>query len=363
MAPSDVNFRNFCGFIKIGGREFRVSVSSSCSSFSADKDLKHILAPCMALVRDRLKVASNAHEFLVELRDLAERQIAQEKTEVQIFESGLPPAHFYERLLTEISGIGWANIAYMNESMRVLDLLVEDAANRKHSVNVSLPADYPVHPPKCVAALPVDFELQWGRDSTLVSVRRQCQKLVDKYQDFFRAMEDLDANSWVLEPEHPTTRDTYRRVALGKTCSMRVEVDPRAPVKGFPDIRFLGSEAAIEPFRERLNQNIQNWDMSGKSLPRENLERVLEVTLPKPEEEDGADGEGNMLECGICYAYRLDDALPDIACDLAECSKPYHRACLVEWLRALPDTRESFGTITGCCVYCEEPISVSVTAE
>lgn len=102
--------------------------------------------------------------------------------------------------------------------------------------------------------------------------------------------------------------------------------------------------------------------MSAKSLPRENLERVLEVTLPKLEKEDGADGDGNILECGICYAYRLDDIVPDIACDLAECSnfglKPNHRACLVEWLWALPDTRESVRSTNGCCVYLEERISV-----
>lgn len=363
MSPSDARFQHFHGFISINKREFRVSISSDCTYLSTDKSLKSIISPCFQKVRDRLKLALNAHEFLLELRDIAEHQIDATRTEKQSVEFGLPPAQFYEQLLTDISHMGWSCVASMSETMRALDLIARDAAGRTHSLNVSLPADYPKHPPKCLTNMPVEFEIQWGRDSTLISVLRQFEKLVAQYQDFFRTMEDLDKHAWVLEPEYPTTREVYRRVALGKTCSMRVEVDHRAPLKSFPEIRFLGSEAAIEPFKQRLNQNIQDWDMTGQSLVRQNLERVLEITLPLPVDKNAEDGEESMLECGICYAYRLEESTPDVTCDLAECSKPYHRSCLVEWLRALPGTRESFGMITGNCVYCEENISVAVSAD
>lgn len=363
MSPCDPKFRHFHGFITISQREFRVSISADCTFFSTDKSLKSILSPCFQQVRDRLQISSDAHEFLLELRDLAERQINALQREKRSLEVGLPPAHYYEQLLTDLSRIGWGRVVSMNETMRTLDLTTRDATDRIHNLNLTLPTDYPKHPPKCLTSLPVEFELEWGRDSTLVSVLRQFEKRLAQYQDFFRTMEDLDNHSWILEPEYPTTREIYRRVALGKTCSMRVEVDPRAPLKGFPEIRFLGSETAIEPYKERLNQNIQLWDISGQSLLRQNLERVLEVTLPLPVDENDKDSNSNMVECGICYAYRLEESTPDITCDLAECSKPYHRACLVEWLRALPVTRESFGMITGNCVYCEEIISVSVAVD
>lgn len=359
MVPSDEHCRSFSGFIKVGEREFRLSVSSDCSSLHVDRDLRGILKPCMAKVREHLQRASNAHQFLIELRDIIEHQVNIDDSK-DGFESGLPSAQFYEHLLGEISRIGWDCVTSMNETMRVLDLSITDSAGRNHAVNVTLPVDYPENQPKCITDLPVEFDAQWGENSSLASIIRQFQELVEQYQDFFRSMEDIDKETWVLEPEHPTMRETYRRVALGKHCSMRVEIDPRAPVKGFPEVRFLGSETAVGPFKERLNRNIHLWDTSGKSLPRENLERVLAMTLPRREEEAGSTQEDMTLECGICYAYRLEDAVPDVLCDLAECSKPYHRACLVEWLRALPDTRESFGTITGNCVYCEETISVSV---
>lgn len=359
MVADDAQFRSYSGFMKVGEREFRVAVSSDCSSFQADNELKMVLQPCMELVKDRLKNASNTHVFLLELRDQIEHQMKTDAVTTD-FESGLPPAQFYERILAEISQIGWKCVSSMNESMRVLDLAISDSAGRKQVVNVTLSVDYPTHRPRCVTGLPVEFELQWGNESTLGSVIRQFGKAAEECQDFFRAMEDLDKMTWVLEPEHPTMRERYRRVALGRQCSVRLEIDPRTPIKGFPEVGFLGSEAAIGPFKEKLNRNIHLWDTSGKTLPRGNLERVLEVSFPKREVEEAGEEEGMALECGICYSYRLEEAVPDVACDLAECSKPYHRQCLVEWLRALPDTRESFGTITGCCVYCEQSISVSV---
>lgn len=95
-------------------------------------------------------------------------------------------------------------------------------------------------------------------------------------------------------------------------------------------------------------------------------------------------------ECGICYVYRLEAAVPDRVCDNPKCCRPYHTACLVEWLRAIPapqggsgiletlwgwagvphrhyafryrpaPTRQSFDTLFGECVYCQHSITVKV---
>jgi hypothetical protein len=37
------------------------------------------------------------------------------------------------------------------------------------------------------------------------------------------------------------------------------------------------------------------------------------------------------------------------------------QACLVEWLRVLPSTRQSFGTLFGVCPYCSTQIVVKTT--
>ena len=36
------------------------------------------------------------------------------------------------------------------------------------------------------------------------------------------------------------------------------------------------------------------------------------------------------MECGICYAYRLNDLIPDKACDDSRCGQPFHSLCLYE---------------------------------
>jgi len=36
------------------------------------------------------------------------------------------------------------------------------------------------------------------------------------------------------------------------------------------------------------------------------------------------------VERGICYAYRLEKAIPDQVCNDPRCGQPFHQACLYE---------------------------------
>lgn len=36
------------------------------------------------------------------------------------------------------------------------------------------------------------------------------------------------------------------------------------------------------------------------------------------------------MDCGICYAYQLDGAIPDQVCDNSQCGQPFHQICLYE---------------------------------
>ena len=70
----------------------------------------------------------------------------------------------------------------------------------------------------------------------------------------------------------------------------------------------------------------------------------------------GDDADDYSVECAICYAYHLDDAVPECACD--SCNKPFHQMCLCEWLRGLPTTHQSFNRLFGECPYCSKSITV-----
>jgi E3 ubiquitin-protein ligase FANCL len=123
------------------------------------------------------------------------------------------------------------------------------------------------------------------------------------------------------------------------------------------------------PLRTKFNRNLAKWDAT--AMLRKNVECVLELQLPTPESA-ASDPDQQVLECAICYSFKLPREegngeeeqlggsfdLPDHVCDNPKCRRSYHVTCLREWLRALPTTRSSFGTLCGQCPYCTEDIGV-----
>ena len=83
-----------------------------------------------------------------------------------------------------------------------------------------------------------------------------------------------------------------------------------------------------------------------------------------------ATAEDIVVECGVCYTYKLARAgaagqeatvsFPDVRCESDLCGRAYHASCLIEWLVAIPTTRKSFGQIFGHCPYCQSSISLSI---
>ena len=178
----------------------------------------------------------------------------------------------------------------------------------------------------------------------------------------------------------------------------------------------------VHPACSRELIHAQLWDE--RRSVRCNLESVLRLAFPpRPEEESGAEAEdwsmrwalvlargscmllysqpcwtpvAVRLSCGVCYSFKLvggradapEDNAPDKVCDnerygkrggvdgrvmpmcicclcgwfcvASRCGKYFHRACLADWLRALPNSRRSFHTVFGSCPYCEHPISVTL---
>lgn len=364
LTPRHRDLKQVDGYVKLAASSYRISLRTDCSVLRADDALYTLLSPHSATVLRRLSLAPDAHALLLELRTLAERAAA-DPTHAAADRSPspaeLPPRSFYERLLRDVSALGWRRV-HLHDSLRALDVIATDAGNREHTLSLRLPPNYPQSPPTALAALPEPFALRWDAtcaNAGLCSALAQFERRLRDFQPLWDALDDIDAHCRVLEPERPTRAHAFRRIALDAHTSVRIELDPRAPVAAFPTCRFLGAQAAVAPLRARLNAHIHLWDATGATPPRRNLETVLAVSLPAPRATQ-ADGAADEVECGICYAYRLEGAVPDVACDRPACAKPYHRACLVEWLRALPDTRQSFETLMGACVYCEHAITVSV---
>lgn len=374
LLPLDADLTSFHTSFSIHGKELTFCFHNVPSPADSGKSsLKNTKIQCSSEVRDQLAGFDNVLQqrlsesmdlptFILELKDILEN------INFAYSESSLPPAKFYDCLFNEIDAIGWDSLAPVGSDLNQLHFRIFDQAGREHIVEVILPVGYPKVPPMASADLPciVDFDWQGG---DIKSLLQQYGDAIQRYQDFWAVMEDLDNKFWIMEPEHPSRANTFRRIALGGHCSLSLTIDPLSP-RSFPECRFFGSDMVISPLRKKLNNNIKKWNVD--KFLTENLMEVLEMVPPS--QQDTTTHEDMSVGCGICYAFRLSDgdptndnfvkegSIPDRACDNGNCGRPFHTNCLVEWLRSITTTRQSFDVLFGNCPYCSHPIAVKFTS-
>nr|SVE92091.1 EOG090X0G12 [Daphnia sinensis] len=262
----------------------------------------------------------------------------------------------YSKVLAEIDAIGWEKLFSVNHDFTELKLKMYDSLNHQHILNVKFNNNVP----EFSAEYPRIVNIEWQEDSSTLSEMYSlfCQE-AEQYQDFWKAMEELDAGCWVLEPENPSRRDTYRKISIAPNVSLKIEVDPNHPYV-FPSITWLGSETAVSKFREKILDRIEAWD---DDLPiNTNLERLLEISLPLKQTLDMGT-ENYEVTCCICYSERLNGEVPSRTCDNPSCGQSFHIFCLYEWLRSLiQTTRKQGNKVFGECPFCEQPISCNPPA-
>ncbi|KAF9423182.1 hypothetical protein BGZ94_008363 [Podila epigama] len=317
-----------------------------------------------------MEVAMDVNSFLVELVDIMETILSSDAQK----RNQEPPVAYWTHIMEQLDTVGWERVVHMEPNMTTIQLEIMDGQGRQHIMTVCFPPGYPAVPftvdPLVIP--PIDSassgntsldpkHVQYSNrltlpdGSSLYDAIIQTEKKLDLFQDFWNVMQDFDTNTWVIDPEKPTRTDRVRRCALGKHCSIQINIDPLSP-RMVPETRLFGPAAVVEPLRTKLYNNISLWDET--KLPRENLEKLLELEdgFPSP---ISTSKEDMQIECGICYSFRYDGQVPDQICGHSKCQRPYHRVCLYEWLRSLPTTRQSFHTLFGQCPYCNETITTT----
>ncbi|CAB4010538.1 E3 ubiquitin- ligase FANCL isoform X1 [Paramuricea clavata] len=360
LLPQDKNGLTYDGFIEINEQTFRVSIvqpnvgSLKDASISCSWRLWNILHHYQDVIKQRLHQSENLASFLVEFKNLVEKLVKCKQDDTGQLSL---PLDTYSLLISELEHIGWHKLAYTNESFNIIKLKMRDARDREHIVTVHVSAEYPDILPKCSADVPEPFHFKGSKITEgrlLECIYNEFCEIISSHELFWNVMDEIDQNCWILEPEHPTRADASRRVALGNNTSLLVRINVQHP-KMMPECHLMGADSIVMKLRENMNKNLHQWDPEIPVL--ENLEKLLETKFPSRQTTKKEDF---SLECGICYAYRLDNAIPESACDDPRCGQPFHTSCLYEWLRALPSSRQSFNIIFGECPYCNKPITVKV---
>ncbi|KAI4326027.1 hypothetical protein MLD38_031383 [Melastoma candidum] len=211
-----------------------------------------------------------------------------------------------------------------------------------------------------VPALP---KLEWKATSKVKDAVSQFRKHLDELENFWSVLDDIDRSLCVSYPKLPCRAECGREIDVGNGCCIMVCVCVEEP-GSLPECRFIGSREDTMRLRKCWMKNCRKW---GKEKPfSENLESVLGFCLPKPSNEENSD---MQAECGICYSYHLpveDELGPssgsgtDFTCENASCSRAFHSICLIDWLRSITTTRQSFDVLFVKCPYCSEAIAVKL---
>uniref|UniRef100_A0A8C8WCW0 FA complementation group L n=1 Tax=Panthera leo TaxID=9689 RepID=A0A8C8WCW0_PANLE len=317
------------GFISVQGRDFhlRIELPEDLQMKNArllcSWQLKTILNGYHQIVQQRMQHSPDLMSFLMELKMVLE--VALKKK--QELCPPPPPPQFYSSLIEEIGILGWDKLVFVDTCLSTIKLKAEDASGRKHLITLKLKAKYPAESPDCFVDFPVPFSVSWTPQSSLISIYGQFLAALESLKAFWDVMDEIDEKTWVLEPEKPTRSATARRIAL-----------------------------VVKPLGIKLSRNIHLWDPENSLL--QNLKDVLEIDFPARTNLEKSDF---SMDCGICYSYQLDGAIPDQVCDNPQCAQPFHQICLYEWLRGLLTSRQSFNIIFGECPYCSKPITLKMS--
>lgn len=270
---------------------------------------------------------------------------------------------FYRSVYSEIEEVGWKHLVRLGEDLTFLSLRILDGRGTVHIMEIQLDETYPKCPPTISADVPYIFTLEWSAKSRLKDVVQQFSEHLEKLQEFWSTLENIDQSLWVVDPNQPSRAISYRRVNIGNDCFIMLSINADDPTS-LPECRFMGSDQMVNSLIKLWRANSKKWTKN-KSFS-ENLASVLETRLPGPPDVEKKD---QQVECGICYAQCLpnDDELgdksgsgTDYICDNTNCSKAFHSICLGDWLRSITTTRQSFNVLFGNCPYCSDPVAVKL---
>ncbi|KAJ8402697.1 hypothetical protein AAFF_G00363690 [Aldrovandia affinis] len=272
------------GFITVQENDFRIRIllpsdrQLKYSKLQCCWRLKQILHGYQHIIKQRLQHSSDLVSFILELKTVLEVAVKRR----QVCQAD-PPPQYYCQLIGEMETLGWDKLLFIDTEFRTLKLRADDSCGRQHVIALKLKSKYPAEAPEFSADLPLPLSITWTPQSSLVSVHAQFLAVLESLQEFWAVLDEIDENTWVLEPERPPRGASMRRIAIESNVSIKLEIDCRHP-KMLPECCLLGAEHVVAPLRNKLNANMHLWNPECSVL--QNLKDVLELEFPSPATHD-----------------------------------------------------------------------------
>ncbi|XP_026165921.1 E3 ubiquitin-protein ligase FANCL isoform X2 [Mastacembelus armatus] len=268
------------GFLTVQEQDFRMRIQLppdrqiKQAKLHCSWQLKHLLRGYEHIVKQRLQQSADLVSFILELKTVLELGLKRSSECIAI-----PPPQYYSQLISEMETLGWDMLLFIDTEFQTLKLKAEDSSGRQHILTIKFKSKHPAEAPECSADLPIPLAITWTPQSTLQQLHKQFMLVLESLTEFWDVLDEIDNQTWILEPEKPSRCDTMRRIAIGNNVSIKVELDPRHP-KMLPECCLLGAEHVVTPLRNKLNSNMHLWNPNSSVL--HNLRDVLKIKFPSP---------------------------------------------------------------------------------
>ncbi|RNA13775.1 E3 ubiquitin- ligase FANCL [Brachionus plicatilis] len=279
------------GFIDIFQENFYINLKVNFDDkkidllkIECDCHLNNLIFAIKPIIEQRLAKCDSISNYLHELKNLIEfnlKKCCDNFSNIDYLYS----IDFYKNVVKQIESIGWRNLLKANSSFTELVFVYEENG-RLHELGILLSDLFPNKEPHFRTDLPGKFTFDWNQSSSLAEVYANFMNEVNSYSLFWDEMKMIDERCWVLEPLRPSKTDCRRRIKLDSNVSLDIKVDARNATE-LPEMLFLGSEAATEAFRHKLESKYDEWNANISVVY--NLGELLEIQLPSKCEQEEVD--------------------------------------------------------------------------
>lgn len=370
LVPISTDYTNYEGFLEVDNSLFRVSLVAPNYPYSTgivlhtEWKLSELLSGHQDTLAKWGEKKMPLNLFLQDLHGLIVRCLENEgysrlafEKDSYLYEEQCDNLHHYSAIISELKELGTNNIQSLSSDLQNIAIQYQDPNGEDHTMRVKISNIVNQDPTGKHSFEIIDTDLP----EKIIKMIQKEPNITKAYGAFceqisflnyvWDSLSLIDKSCWVLDPIHPRKADMYRRIFIYPPSVMaQLTWDPLKPSQP-PEIKFQGADAEIETLRCTYEEHLEDWDQENNVL--DNLCLVLHLTSlpqPPPPETTVVSQTVETGECSICYTVQFEGKTPEESC--GKCLTCFHTACLYEWLKMMPGSRQVHGHISGPCPNC-----------